>query len=117
AGAVCGIFCYAQHNQWITKGRPWRLFAAKRNITVPYRCEYDRLKRPGYGTPRPLKIYMSSSTDPYIPQEYSLGLTRLLLEEMIERPPDVLVIQTHALLVRRDLEIIQTLSGLCELWL
>lgn len=111
------MFCYAQHNQWITKGRPWGLFAAKRNIVKPYRREYDRLKHPRHGAPRSLKIYMSSSTDPYIPQEYSLRLTRSLLEEMIERPPDVFVIQTHATLVRRDLEIIQALSRLCELWL
>jgi hypothetical protein len=25
AQAVCGSYCYAQHNHWITKGRPWKL--------------------------------------------------------------------------------------------
>jgi hypothetical protein len=23
AGSLCGTFCDAQHDQWITKGRPW----------------------------------------------------------------------------------------------
>jgi DNA repair photolyase len=59
---------------------------------------------------------MSSSTDPYLPQEYSLRLTQMLLEEMLDRPPDVLVIQTHAWLIRRDVELIQALSRRCELW-
>src|SRR5436190_202658 len=99
AGALCGVFCYAQHNQWITKGRPWRLYGAKRHVRDAYRLDYDRLKRPRRGSPQPLKIFMSSSTDPYIPQEKRLGLTQGLLEEMVERPPDVLVIQSHTTLI------------------
>lgn len=116
AGALCGTFCYAQHNRWITQGRPWGLFGAKQNLREVYRRDYDRLRKPRHGVSRPLKIYMSSSTDPYIPQEHRLGLTRSLLEEMVERPPDVLVIQTHNTLVRRDLDLILKLSALCELW-
>jgi DNA repair photolyase len=60
---------------------------------------------------------MSSSTDPYVPQERYLGLTRSLLQEMVDRPPDVLAIQTRSPLVERDLELILHLSSLCELWL
>jgi hypothetical protein len=59
---------------------------------------------------------MSSSTDPYIPQEKSLRLTRALLEEMIERPPDVLVIQSHHTMVERDIDLIADLSALGEVW-
>lgn len=117
ARALCGAFCYAQFQAWVTKGRPWGLYGAKRNCVDAYRVEYDRLKRPRRGDPHPLRLFMSSSTDPYIPQERRLGITRSLLEEMLERPPDVLVIQTHTTLVRRDLEIIRTLSNVCELWL
>jgi hypothetical protein len=35
---------------------------------------------------------------------------------MIERPPDALVIQTHATLIARDLEPIAALAGRCTLW-
>ena len=76
AGALCGLFCYAQHNRWITRGRTWGLYGAKRRVREAYRRDFDRIKRPKRGEPGPLRIYMSSSTDPYIPQEKSLRLTR-----------------------------------------
>jgi DNA repair photolyase len=116
AGAVCGTFCYAQHQHWIVRGRPWGLYGAKRNIRQAYRRDFDRIKRPRRGEPRPLRIYMSSSTDPYLPQEQRLGLTRAILEEMQTRPPDVLVVQTHNILIRRDLDLIRALAERCELW-
>ena len=59
---------------------------------------------------------MSSVTDPYVPQEKSQEITRSVLLEMLERPPDVLVIQTHATLVERDIDIIDELSKRCRLW-
>ncbi|MGP0062523.1 MAG: radical SAM protein [Isosphaeraceae bacterium] len=116
AGSLCGIYCYAQHNRWITRGRPWGLYGAKRQVAEAYRRDYDRIKRPRRGDPRPLKIYMSSSTDPYLPQEKTLRLTRSLLEAMRDRPPDVLVIQSHHTLVDRDIDLIDDLSTRCELW-
>ena len=116
AGALCGMYCYAQHNQWITKGRAWGLYGAKRRVREAYRRDHDRIKRPRRGEPGPLKIYMSSSTDPYIPQEKTLRLTRALLEEMIERPPDVLVIQSHHTMVERDIDLIADLSARGEVW-
>src|SRR5262249_58770432 len=57
-----------------------------------------------------------SSTDPYIPQEKTLRFTRALLEAMIERPPDVLVIQSHHTLIERDIELIADLSTRREVW-
>jgi DNA repair photolyase len=116
AGALCGLFCYAQHWRCNTGGRPWGLYGAKRHIVEPYRKQYDRIKLPRRGAPRPLRIYMSSVTDPYVPQEKALGLTRRLLGEMLDRTPDVLVIQTHSPLVLRDLDLIRALSPRCELW-
>jgi len=116
AGALCGTFCYAQHQHWITRGRPWGLYGAKRDIREAFQRDYDRIKRPKKGAPRPLRIYMASSTDPYVPQEARLGLTRAILEEMQLRPPDVLVIQTHTTLINRDLDLIQPLAKRCELW-
>jgi DNA repair photolyase len=116
AGALCGTFCYAQHQHWIVRGRPWGLYGAKQNIRQAYQRDYDRIKRPNHGNPRPLRVYMASSTDPYVPQEKGLGLTQAILEEMQIRPPDVLVIQTHTTLISRDFDLIQTLSQRCELW-
>jgi DNA repair photolyase len=117
AGSLCGVFCYVQHNLWITKGQSWRLYGAKRHIRDAYRRDYDRIKRPRRGAPKPLKIYMSSSTDPYIPQEKSLRLTWALLDEMRERPPDVLVVQSHHTLVERDIDLVVELAARCEVWI
>ena len=60
---------------------------------------------------------MSSSTDPYLPQEKRLRLTWSVLDEMGARPPDVLVIQTHHTLVERDLDLIAELAQGFELWI
>lgn len=117
ARALCGSYCYAQHNRWITGGRPWGLYAAKADVRAAYRRDHDRLRRPRRGPPRPLRIYMSSSTDPYLPQERTLGLTRAVLEEMLERPPELLVIQTRSPLLRRDLDLLVPLAARCRLWL
>jgi len=117
AGSLCGTFCYAQHNRWITKGRAWGFYGAKRHIRDAYRRDYDQIKRPKRGTPRPLKIYMSSSTDPYLPQEKNLRLTWSILDEMRERPPDVLVVQSHHTLVERDIDLIAEVAARCELWI
>jgi DNA repair photolyase len=116
AGSLCGAYCYAQHNRWITKGRAWGLYGAKRRVGEAYRRDHDRIRRPRRGEPGPLRIYMSSSTDPYIPQEKSLRLTRSLLEEMVGRPPDVLVIQSHHTMVGRDIDLIADLSARVEVW-
>jgi DNA repair photolyase len=116
AGSVCGIYCYAQHFHSITKGRPWGLYGAKSNIREPYQRDFDRLKYPRKGDPKPLRVYMSSVTDPYLAQEKKLCLTQAILEEMQVRPPDVLVIQTHTTLINRDFDLIRQLAKKCELW-
>ena len=54
----------AKHNFWITKGRDWSLYGAKKNVASSYLAEYDRIKRPRRGSPKPLRIYMSSSSGP-----------------------------------------------------
>jgi len=116
AGSICGLFCYAQHFKSITKGRPWGLYGAKQNIVEAYQQDFDRLKHPRKGDPKPIRIYMSSVTDPYLPQEKQLCLTKTILEAMQDRPPDVLVIQTHTTLINRDLDLIRQLARKCELW-
>ncbi len=117
AKAACGVFCYAQHNGWITKGRPWGLYGAKQDAVAAYVRDHDRLKRPRRGAPKPVRIYMSSSTDPYLPQEATLRLTRGVLEVMQDRPPDLLVVQTRSPLVARDLDLLTALGERCAVWL
>jgi DNA repair photolyase len=51
-------------------------------------------------------IYMSSVTDPYQPIEHKIGLTRRLLEELIELQPR-LTIQTRSPIALRDIDLFQ----------
>ncbi|HJP82931.1 MAG TPA: radical SAM protein [Fimbriimonadaceae bacterium] len=52
------------------------------------------------------KVLMSSATDPYQPVEAACGLTRSIMEHLVNRPdqPD-LVIQTRSPLVTRDIDL------------
>src|SRR6476660_5397010 len=50
-------------------------------------------------------VYLSSVTDPYLPAERSLQLTRGILAAMLERQPR-LAIQTRGPLVVRDIDLI-----------
>jgi DNA repair photolyase len=51
-------------------------------------------------------LYMSSVTDPYLPAERSLLLTRGILEELLPHQPHLLV-QTRGPLVVRDLDLLR----------
>lgn len=51
-------------------------------------------------------IYMSSVTDPYQPIEHKIGLTRRLLEELVELQPR-LTIQTRSPIALRDIDLFQ----------
>lgn len=57
------------------------------------------------------RIYMSSVTDPYQPIESKEGLTRQLLEVMLEYAP-VLVIQTRSPMITRDIDLLQRFKNL-----
>lgn len=118
AGTLCGHYCYVQHNYWITEGKKWQLYGAKKNTICAYIRQFKRLKFPvrKNSKPQPLKIFMSSSTDPYVPQEKRLEITRNLLKTLLEYPPDVLVIQTRNPLIERDLDIIKQLSRKSQIW-
>lgn len=107
AGAACGVYCYAQHNRWVTRGRPWGLYGAKTRAAACYRDEHDRERRAG----RPLRLFMASSTDPWLPQEATAGVTRGVLEAMLDRPPDALLLQTRAPRCRRDLTLVRELAA------
>ena len=110
---LCGVYCYAQWNPYHVRGRTWgRFLDVKDGAVQAYCAQYDRLKTPGKATP--IRIFMSSVTEPYPPQERSLRRTRKLLEAMIERPPDLLAIQSHTPLVVEDLSLLQQLRRQCR---
>jgi DNA repair photolyase len=53
------------------------------------------------------RIYLSPTTDPYVPQERVHRITRQLLEVFCEYPPKLLVIQTRSpLVLHRDLDLL-----------
>jgi DNA repair photolyase len=55
-------------------------------------------------------VYLSSVTDPYLPAERSLGLTRGILEALLPHQPRLLV-QTRGPLVVRDLDLLSELRS------
>jgi DNA repair photolyase len=55
-------------------------------------------------------VYMSSVTDPYLPAERSLELTRGILEAMVEHQPRLLV-QTRGPLVVRDIDVLKKFTS------
>jgi DNA repair photolyase len=92
-GALCGVYCYASETRYGSdRAEPWGgyLYPKERAADL-YRAEAAALRAAG----APLRIFMSSVTDPYVPEEQRLGVTRSILEAMAERPPDLLVLQTH----------------------
>ncbi|WP_241156791.1 radical SAM protein [Bacillus sp. FJAT-42376] len=56
------------------------------------------------GKKGPVRIFMSSSTDPYQAEEAKNEVTRTLLSAMAEEKPDFLFVQTRSPLVKRDIE-------------
>ena len=48
AGSSCGVYCYARHNAWVTRGRPWGLYGYKEHVREAYCREYDALGRPTF---------------------------------------------------------------------
>lgn len=110
---LCGLYCYAQWNPYHVRGRRWgRFLDVKEGAVQAYCAQYDRLKN--LSEPKPVRIFMSSVTEPYPPQERTLRRTRELLEAMVERPPDLLAIQTHTPLVVDDLSLLRQLQRQCD---
>jgi DNA repair photolyase len=82
----------------------------KTNATENYRKEIIKLRK----KKNPLNIFMSSATDPYQPIECKAKITRGILEEMIENPPDFLQIQTRGPLITRDIDLLLKLKEKCD---
>lgn len=103
AGCSFGCsYCYVrQMPVSLFRGEEWGTWVdIKRGAADLLRKELARAKQKGKVT-----IFMSSSTDPYQPIEYQEGVTRSLLEVMVEDPPDFLLVQTRSPLVQRDIDL------------
>src|SRR5512145_1513091 len=92
------VYCYVRELA-VQRTNPFRLpwsewLVAKRN--APALLARARLSD--------ARIFLSSATDPYVPAERRLGITRACLAVMAERPPAALVLQTRSPLVLRDVD-------------
>lgn len=95
--SLCGVGCYVRHNGPITRGRPWGSFLEVRaDAAEAYRAGFERERRWARAARGRFAIFLSSATEPFPPQERRFGVTRGVLEAMLERPPDGLIVQTHS---------------------
>lgn len=114
--SLCGTACYVQHNRWLTRGEPWGSFLeARDNAAEVYAAQAARERKWARANRGAFAIFLSSSTDPFVPQERELGLTRGVLRAMLHAPPDELIVQTHSPRVLDALEQLVPLAGLCDL--
>ncbi|MBI3725259.1 hypothetical protein HY251_15110 [bacterium] len=106
--ALCGVYCYASETRYgKDRARAWGSYVfSKEGAASLYRDEARKLRESGSA----LRIFMSSVTDPYVPQETALGVTRGILEAMEDEPPDLLVLQTHTGGPVRDLGLLVRLG-------
>jgi DNA repair photolyase len=114
--ALCGVGCYVQHSVHILKGRPWGGFLEVRtNAAESYLANCERERRWAARHDQPFSIFLSSATDPFVPQESRYGVTRSLMRAMCDCPPDELVLQTHSHRVTDELPLLIELSRRCRL--
>jgi DNA repair photolyase len=60
-------------------------------------------------------VFLSSSTEPFPPQEARHKVTRSVLKAMIEQPPDGLILQTHSHRVTTAADVLTALTNVCDL--
>src|SRR6266850_5877754 len=106
---LCGLPDYAPE---IIRGfgerREWGTYlGVKINAPELYAADHDRIRA---SSAPAMRIYMSSVTDPYVPQERRYRITGRILEAMRERPPDLLALQTHTPNVLWDEDLVVDLS-------
>ena len=108
-GTLCGLPDYAPEIvRSFGEKRVWgRYLDVKTNAPEAYADDHDGIRS---GASPALRIYMSSVTDPYVPQERRHRVTRRILEAMRTRPPDLLALQTHTPNVLWDEDLIVDLS-------
>jgi DNA repair photolyase len=114
--ALCGVGCYVQHHGLLTRGAAWGHFLDVRaNAAESYRAGAPRERRWARRARGGFSIFLSSATDPFVPQERRQGVTRSVLDAMLDEPPDGLVVQTHSADVARELGRLRALAARCAL--
>ncbi|GCE07566.1 SPL family radical SAM protein [Dictyobacter aurantiacus] len=106
---TCGMYCYAQFlpNWSFVGGSATWGSAVHIKANAPQLLD-ETLAKMRPATRQKLRIFMSSSTDPYQPLENKYQLTRQCLEVFARYPDlDLLLIQTRSPLVERDLALIK----------
>jgi len=110
--ALCGVGCYVQHNPWLLRGERWGSFLeARSNAAAAYRAGYARERAWAQRARGRFSIFLSSSCDPFVPQEREHRLTHAVLAAMVELPPDELIVQTHSHRVTDYLELYPALAA------
>lgn len=101
-------YCYVRRLPVaLFRGQEWGTWLdLKDKAGVKLRKEIRSLKR----REQPIRIFMSSSTDPYQPIEFEEKITRSLLEVMVEEQPNFLFVQTRSPLVTRDMDLFMQLK-------
>jgi DNA repair photolyase len=102
-GCVHGcVYCYARFMKRFTgHSEPWGTFLdAKVNAPTRLREQLARRRKPLQGI-----VFLSSVTDPYLPAESRYGLTRGVLEVLLEFQLPVSIL-TKSDLVLRDLDLL-----------
>ena len=95
--SLCGAGCYVRHNFYVTRGETWGTFVeARTDAADAYRRQYEREKKWARQSRGAFGIFLSSSTEPFQPMERTHGVTRSVLEAMLDLPPDFLILQTHS---------------------
>jgi DNA repair photolyase len=114
--ALCGVGCYVRHNRWLTRGAEWGSFLEARiNAAESYQAQFGREQCFARRHGGRFSIFLSSATDPFVPQERRLGITARVLDAMLEQPPDALIVQTHTHRVVDELERLVSLAARCTL--
>lgn len=112
---TCGLYCYAQFlPNWYFRGfdAGWgHAVQVKTNAATVLANTLSKMKPE---TRQKLRIFMSSTTDPYQPLEREYGITRQCLDVFAQYDDlDLLVIQTRSPLAARDLPLLKTLPYAC----
>ena len=114
--SLCGVGCYVQHNTLLTRGRAWGSFLDVRvDAAEVYIAQVVRERRWARRSRGGFRIFFSSSTDPFVPQERRYGVSGRVLAAMRHDPPDTLIVQTHSARVLDALDVLVELARVCEL--